>query len=306
MTKWYAFAGAVLGAVSWVSVAVANEEATAAATTETAQVEMAAEEATTDAAQVEMAAEEATAAAAEETAATEMAAEEASVAHEQAALVAHGEAADHAAPTTPAEGWNVLWYHVLLDLYVIGIVFGAVTLGFMFAYIRKREDQEGDLPAMTLAVSLAWALVPSFIFMADDFYLAANGWKLWIEQRNVPEGAMEIKGLAYMYDWEFEFDNGYVATGNESRENPILLPIGAPISIRSHSEDVVHSLGFPDMRIKEDVMPGRTTFIWFQGTKPGTHTFTCFEYCGVGHSNMWGRVKMVPMAEFEAWIAEQA
>ncbi|MBF0170267.1 MAG: cytochrome c oxidase subunit II [Nitrospinae bacterium] len=308
MTKWYAFAGAVLGVVSWATVAIASDQAAAdaaAAAPAATQEEAVAADAAAPAADAAVA-EEGAVPAADAAVAEEGAAPMEEAAVEPAAPAVEEHAAPAATVNNPAEGWNTLWHHVLIDLYVIGGIFALITIAFMVTYTRKRDDQEGDLPPMNLVLSLTWALIPAFIFMADDFYLAANGWKLWIDQRNVPEGALEIKGLAYMYEWEFEFENGAVLSGNESRENPILLPVGAPIVIRSHSDDVVHSLMFPDFRIKEDVMPGRTTFIWFMDSAPGDHLFTCTEYCGVGHSNMWGRVKTVPATEFEAWIAEKA
>jgi cytochrome c oxidase subunit 2 len=214
----------------------------------------------------------------------------------------HSAAADAATRgyNNHSEGWNILWHHVLLDLVILGGIFAAITVWFLLAYGRKSPDQEGNGPSLSVGESLAWGMIPAFLFMADDFYLAAQGWKLWNDQRTVPEDAIEVSGLAGMYFWEFTYENGTVG------DQEIVAPVGQPIVIRSTSEDVVHSLFVPDFRIKEDVMPGRVTFIWFAGEEPGDHVFTCAEYCGMGHSNMYGKVRILPQAEFDQWLEENA
>jgi cytochrome c oxidase subunit 2 len=56
------------------------------------------------------------------------------------------------------------------------------------------------------------------------------------------------------------------------------------------SRDVIHSFFVPAFRIKQDVVPGRTTVAWFEATKPGSYEILCTEYCGLEHSYMRGRV----------------
>ena len=210
---------------------------------------------------------------------------------------AHGQAAP-GGPVDHSANWNYLWHHVLLDLYAIGIVFALITIWFMVSYRRRSADQVGDMPHMDISKILGWSLVPAFIFMADDFYLAANGWKLWTEQRTVPEGALEVKGTAMMYNWDFEYENGAVSSLD------LYVPRGVPVVVRSTSDDVVHSFFLADYRIKEDVMPGRVTFVWFLPKEDSV--LTCTEYCGTGHSDMYGMVKVLEPSKFDEWLAENA
>ena len=37
------------------------------------------------------------------------------------------------------------------------------------------------------------------------------------------------------------------------------------------SEDVIHSFFLPALRIKQDVLPGRYTYLWFTADKPGMY-----------------------------------
>ena len=41
------------------------------------------------------------------------------------------------------------------------------------------------------------------------------------------------------------------------------------------SQDVIHSFYVPAFRIKQDVLPGRYTTLWFRATKPGTYHLFC-------------------------------
>ena len=56
------------------------------------------------------------------------------------------------------------------------------------------------------------------------------------------------------------------------------------------SQDVIHSFYVPAFRVKQDVLPGRDTEIWFRATKTGVFPLLCAEYCGTDHSMMRGRI----------------
>jgi cytochrome c oxidase subunit 2 len=69
------------------------------------------------------------------------------------------------------------------------------------------------------------------------------------------------------------------------------------------SEDVIHDVFLPAFRIKQDVLPGRYTTLWFQATKAGEYPLFCAQYCGTQHSGMVGRVVVLEPAEFEKWLS---
>lgn len=202
----------------------------------------------------------------------------------------------------PAEGWVHLFNEVLVDITIMGIIFAAVTLYFMFKYRRRHPDQVGDCKKLSSAQMWGWALIPAFVFMADDFFLAANTWSLWNVYRRAPEGAYEIEVTAQMWSWNFR----YSKDGKVSKEsvNELYVPEGTPIVLRMTSSDVVHSLYLPDFKVKEDCMPGRVTYYWFYPKKAGEHVLTCAEYCGTMHSGMYGKVIVLPKEKFENWLKE--
>ena len=52
------------------------------------------------------------------------------------------------------------------------------------------------------------------------------------------------------------------------------------------SEDVLHSFFVPAFRQKQDIVPGRYTYAYFEPIKDGVYRLSCNEYCGTGHSKM--------------------
>lgn len=200
-----------------------------------------------------------------------------------------------AIPDIPG-GWDHLFNEMLIDITVIGIAFTIITLYMMIRYRRRYPGQNGNLPKISTAAAIGWALIPAFIFLADDFFLAAEGWTLYNDYRRVPENAYEIKLEGAMWSWHFTYPEG-VESFTELR-----VPAGTPVVMRMTSKDVIHSFFLPEFRVKEDLMPGRVTYLWFYPEKPGEYLITCTEYCGLLHSGMRGSVIAMPRDEFEQWI----
>jgi cytochrome c oxidase subunit 2 len=88
--------------------------------------------------------------------------------------------------------------------------------------------------------------------------------------------------------------------------NDIHLPVNRPVRIRLRSKDVIHSFYVPDFRVRQDAVPGMTIDIWFTPTQTGTFELACSQLCGFGHYTMRGLVEVLPSADFEKWLQEQA
>jgi cytochrome c oxidase subunit 2 len=199
---------------------------------------------------------------------------------------------------SPTVAWNETWHDVLTDLFIIGGVFGVVALYLLIKYRAKSPDAVGAGFKMNLERALAWALVPAALFMADDFLLAAKGWSLWNVQRTVPANALEVNVKASQWFFEFDYGNGVT-------DGDLIVPVGRPIVLRMTATDVIHSFGLTEYRLKEDLLPGRITHLWFYPDKPLETNVTCVEFCGDSHSQMNSVVKAVPKAEFDAWLASK-
>ena len=101
--------------------------------------------------------------------------------------------------------------------------------------------------------------------------------------------------------WMWKFQH----PGGQREINELHVPAGRRIQLNMISQDVIHSLYFPALRIKQDVLPGRTTDQWFEAERPGTYHLLCTEFCGTAHSEMRGRIVVLEPAAYADWLALQ-
>jgi cytochrome c oxidase subunit 2 len=112
-----------------------------------------------------------------------------------------------------------------------------------------------------------------------------------------PKGAIEIYAVGKQWMWKFQHMDG------QREINELHVPIGQPVKLTMISQDVIHSFFVPAFRVKQDVLPGRYTTVWFQATKTGKYHLFCAEYCGTQHSGMIGSVVVMEPAQYQAWLA---
>ena len=96
--------------------------------------------------------------------------------------------------------------------------------------------------------------------------------------------------------------------------NQLYLPVNKPIIVRLRSKEVIHSVGVPEFRVKQDAIPGLTIPIWFvpnvttaemrARTKNPEFQYeiACAQLCGLGHARMRGFVTVETADEFQKWI----
>ncbi len=87
--------------------------------------------------------------------------------------------------------------------------------------------------------------------------------------------------------------------------NRMNLPVDKPAILYLSTQDVIHSLGIAEMRVKQDAIPGMEIPLWFEPTRPGDYQINCSQLCGLGHYRMRAEVTVQSQAEFDAWLAEE-
>ena len=201
---------------------------------------------------------------------------------------------------TPQEHYEEVMHEVMLDITIVGILVSLVAIYFLIVYKRKSPDDVGKQPKLSPQAVLGWVILPSAIFLADDFYLFAKGWDLHDHYRKVPANAYEIKVTGAMWSWTYDYPNGVQSM------NELVVPQGQPVLLRMTSLDVIHSHYLNRYHVTEDTSPGRVTYQWFLPDKIEESVVTCREYCGMMHSGMYGKVKVVSRPEFDQWLSAQA
>ena len=148
----------------------------------------------------------------------------------------------------------------------------------------------GEAP---IVLEVVWTAIPFAITMV----MFAWGTSLFFTLSRPPAGAMQIYSVGKQWMWKFQHPEGV-------REiNQLHVPVGQNVKLTMSSEDVIHSFFVPAFRVKQDVVPGRYTQLWFKATRTGTFHLFCAEYCGTQHSGMIGWVTVMEPDEYEAWLA---
>src|SRR5262249_27360065 len=114
--------------------------------------------------------------------------------------------------------------------------------------------------------------------------------------RTPPADTYDVYVTAKQWMWQFAYQEG-----NHSIAQ-LYVPVGRPVNLIMTSRDVIHSFYVPDFRLKQDVIPGRYTTLWFEGKKPGRHDVFCAEFCGTNHSTMRAEVIALAPEDFARWL----
>jgi len=175
---------------------------------------------------------------------------------------------------------------------VMAIVFGLIA----YCLIRYRRGSQASRTSSATPewkFELTWIVGTTAIFVGFFFW----GAKLFIRMESPPAGAKEIRVVGRQWMWDIRQPNGH-------REfNTLHVPVGQPVTLRLASEDVIHSFFIPAFRLKQDVVPGKETSLWFTATRPGEYAFFCSEFCGSKHGQMIGTVIAEAPSDYAAWLA---
>ncbi len=146
-------------------------------------------------------------------------------------------------------------------------------------------------------LEVTWTIIPSIICV----FIFLGGWKGYLKMTTPPSNAMDITVIGKKWNWSFNYTS---PDGKESLDNQNVLhvPVGQAVKLIMRSEDVVHSFFIPSVRIKQDVIPGRYTYLTFVADKPGVYRVYCAEYCGNAHSDMKTRLVVHESGEYKKWI----
>lgn len=194
---------------------------------------------------------------------------------------------------TAVQGVDLTFWYILGISMVLLIGITVVMVWFVIKYRRSKHPVASDIRDNYL-LEIIWTVVPTLIALSM-FYV---GWQSYLGLRTVPKGAMDIEVIAQQYSWIFVYQN------DKESENELVVPVGKAIKLNISSVDVIHSFFLPAFRIKVDAVKGMPTYAWFFADKVGEYDIQCTEYCGVSHSAMVGKLRIVAEEEYLAWLAE--
>ncbi len=187
------------------------------------------------------------------------------------------------------------WALIIISVLTMVVVFAPIIY-FLFKYRRGKKADRRPVHLPELPIELTWTIIPIVVF-TGLFAWGANVY--WTIERP-PADAMEIDVVGKQWMWKIEHPEG-------NREiDELHVPLGRNIKLTLASQDVIHSFFLPAFRIKQDVVPGRYSTLWFKADTLGTFHLFCSEYCGTHHSAMVGSVIVMTPDAYQKWLMQGA
>jgi len=193
-----------------------------------------------------------------------------------------------------------------LIYYITAATFILVTV-LMIVFLVKYREQPGRRAIYThgnTTLEIIWTIIPAAILIVLSFMSVSTWAKV---KRSVPPTDFEIQVTAKQFNWEVVYpgaDAKFGTPDDVSFDNDLHVPVNKVVRIHLGSRDVIHSFFLPNLRLKQDAVPGRTILVWFEATKPGKYELPCAELCGFGHSGMKGWLYVHTPEEYAKWAAE--
>jgi cytochrome c oxidase subunit 2 len=208
---------------------------------------------------------------------------------------------------------------------------------------RRREGDDTDGPAIheNLSIEIIWTAIPTVIVMwvaiySFDVYTAMQGTqdlsgmahggmhqtvakserggmpmsKATLASSNsdgvlmagtLPAGSDDVLAInvsAMQFAWIFNYTDE-IATAE------LHVPVGKKIRLNMNAVDVLHAFWVPQLRIKQDVIPGRETYLEFTPRVVGEYPVVCAELCGSYHGGMRTTMVIDTPEDYSKWLKEQ-
>lgn len=177
---------------------------------------------------------------------------------------------------------------IIAFIFIVGIT--AFMIYTVIKYNRKKNKPAKQFSG-SVKLEVIWTVIPTILVLLMFYY----GWVGFAPMRNVPDDAMEITAIGRMWEWEFDYGDGKL-----SKE--LVIPVNKPVKLNLVSEDVNHSLFIPAFRVKEDVVPGYNNYLWFTPYYIGDYEILCTEYCGLLHSAMVSKTRVLDSLDYINWF----
>jgi cytochrome c oxidase subunit 2 len=215
----------------------------------------------------------------------------------------------------------------LITIIVVGIAFTAAQIGLGWMVWKYRDTGSTADRAVyshgSNRLEVLWTMITAVIFIT----LGLMGQSVWAQLRlhDAPPGSYTVEVVAQQFQWNFHYagkdgkfgrtdpkfiDDGSLnfvgldntdATGaDDSVISTLAIPVNRPVELRLRSKDVIHNFWVPQLRFKQDLVPGMEIKVHFTANKVGKYELACAELCGQLHFKMRSFMLVLPEEEIQS------
>ena len=197
-------------------------------------------------------------------------------------------------------------------IYYVTLAWFIVTMGTFLVFLvryRRRPGQAAGYVRGDRLREAAWILVPCLLVLVLDLWIDFKGAAVWAKVKiDIPQSDVHIKVTGKQFNWVITYpgpDGKFGTEDDRTFLDEMHVPAGKPVALTLEAKDVIHSFFVPNVRVKQDVLPGRAIPAWLDAMKPGKYEMPCAALCGMGHSGMKATLVVHDAAGWNTWVAEQ-
>jgi cytochrome c oxidase subunit 2 len=195
-------------------------------------------------------------------------------------------------------------FHVIDWITTITFVLVAVAMVVFLIQYRHREGRRATYTHGNTTLEIIWTIVPAVILVV--LFLMSHG--VWAKVKmQAPAADVVVEVMGKQFNWEVTYPgpDGKFGTADDYKiDNEVHVPVNTNVRVILKAREVIHSFFLPQLRLKQDTLPGREIVAWFNATKPGKYEIPCAELCGFGHSGMRGWLFVHTPEEYAAWVEQ--
>ena len=214
-----------------------------------------------------------------------------------------------------------------ITIVVVGIAFTAAQIGLGWMVWKYRDTGSAADRAVyshgSNRLEVIWTVITAIIFIS----LGVMGQSVWASLRlhDAPPGSYSVEVVAQQFQWNFHYagkdgkvgrtdpkfiddgslnfvglDNTDAAGADDIVTSTLAIPVNRPVELRLRSKDVIHNFWVPQLRFKQDLVPGMEIKVHFTANKVGSYELACAELCGQLHFKMRSFMLVLPEEEIQA------
>jgi len=203
-------------------------------------------------------------------------------------------------------GPKIDWLFELI-FWIVLVVWIAVMVAmvvFMIRY-RTRPGRKAEYIEGSSRLEIIWTTATAVILIILAFMSRST----WADiKEHGPPGDVFYMVNAKQFNWEITYpgpDGKFGTKDDLMLENEMHVPVNKVVRLDLTSKDVIHSFYVPNMRLRQDAVPGRIIHVWFEATEIGQYEIPCSQLCGFGHSGMKGNLTVQSQEDFDKWLKDQ-